>query len=139
MRFLSAAVILTGIALAGISWSTYRSHQTTRAAMQRNLRLEQLRGTIVQLDEVLTMSVRMAAATGDLTWEDRYRQYEQKLEEAIAEARSRAPDVNGGETTAETEAANAKLVLMENRAFELVRQDRLEDAQLLLRSSDYET
>ncbi len=138
MGFLSAAVILTGIVLAGLSWSTYRSHQITQEAMQRNLRLEELRGTIIQLDEVLTMSVRMAAATGDLAWEERYRRYEPQLDAVIKEALDRAHASAGG-TTAETEAANVKLVEMENRAFELVRQDRSEEARSLLFSNEYET
>ena len=100
MGFLSAAVILTGIVLAGLSWSTYRSHQITHAAMQQNLRLEELRGTIIQLDEVLTMSVRMAAATGDLMWEQRYRRYEPQLDAAISEAIERAPHASNGDAAA---------------------------------------
>ena len=139
MKFLSAAVILTGIALAALSWSTYRSHQITRAAMQRNLRLEELRGTIIQLDEVLTMSVRMAAVTGDPAWEERYRRYEPQLDAAIKEALDTAPQAYAGGTTAETEAANIKLVEMEKRAFELVRMDRAEEARSLLFSTAYET
>ena len=115
MRFLSAAVILTGIVLAGSSWSTYRAHQITHAAMQRNFRLEELRGTIVQLDEVLTMSVRMAAATGDLSWEERYLQYEPQLDAAIKQAIAVAPHAYTGATAAATDAANIKLVEMETR------------------------
>ena len=56
MRFLTAAVILTGIVLAWLSWGTYRSYQITEVAKQRNFEIEQLRGTIIHLDEVLTMS-----------------------------------------------------------------------------------
>ena len=98
MRFLTAAVILTGIVLAWLSWGTYRSYQITKLAMQRNLRIEQLRGTIIHLDEVLTMSARMAAATGDLAWEERYRQYEPQLDAAIKEAIATAPHAYTGDT-----------------------------------------
>ena len=94
MKFLTAAVILTGIVLAALSWSTYHSHQITHAEMQRNSRLEGLRGTIIQLDEVLTMSVRMAAATGDLAWEQRYRRYQSQLDAAIKEALGRVPQAD---------------------------------------------
>ncbi len=139
MGFLSAAVILTGIVFAGLSWRIYRSHQISHAAMQENLRLEQLRGTIIQLDEVLTMSVRMAAATGDLAWEDRYRRFEPQLDAAISEALRTASQANGSDTTRDTEAANIKLVAMENSAFELVRQGRVEEANTLLFSEEYET
>ena len=139
MRFLTAAVILTGIVLAWLSWGTYRSYQITKTARQRNFKIEQLRGTIIHLDEVLTMSARLAAATGDLAWEERYRQYEPQLDSAIKQAMAIAPHVHNGDTAAETDAANTKLVEMEDRAFELVRQDRSEEAQALLFSSEYET
>ncbi len=43
----------------------------------------QLRGTIIHPDEVLTMSARMAAATGNLWWEERYRGFEPRLDAAI--------------------------------------------------------
>lgn len=89
MRFLTAAVILTGIVLAWSSWGAYRSYQITKLAKQRNIRIEQLRGSIIHFDEVLTMSARMAAATGDLVWEERYRHFEPQLESAINEAQQR--------------------------------------------------
>ena len=139
MRFLTVVVILTGIVLAWLSWGTYRSYQITKVAMERNFRIEQLRGAIIQLDEVLTMSARMAAATGDEVWEERYRRYEPQLDAAIKEAIAMAPHAYTGDTAAETDAANIKLVEMENRAFELVRQGDLEAARSLLVSSDYET
>lgn len=138
-RFLTAAVIVTGIVLAWLSWGTYRSYQITKVAEERNLRIDQLRGTIIYLDEVLTMSARMAAATGDPAWEERYRRYEPQLGLAIAEAIDLTPQTFIGETAAKTEAANDKLVRIENEAFELVRQDRSKEAQSLLLSSEYET
>lgn len=139
MTFLSAAVILTGMVLAGISWSNYRSLQVTDAAIRRNSRLQELRGTIIHLDEVLTMSVHMAAATGDLSWEERYRRYEPQLEAAISEVLERVPLDRVEDPTAETDAANVKLVQMENLAFELVRQNQAKRAESLLSSSQYET
>jgi two-component system sensor histidine kinase/response regulator len=139
MRFLGAVVMLTGIVLAWLSWGTYRSYRLTKSAMERSFKIEQLRGEIIQLDEVLTMSARMAAATGDLAWEERYRLYEPQLDSAIQEAIAIAPQAYTGDTAADTDAANIKLVKMEKLAFELVRQDRLEAARSLLVSSEYET
>ncbi|TWU38425.1 hybrid sensor histidine kinase/response regulator [Novipirellula artificiosorum] len=138
IRLLTAGVILTGIVLAWISWGTYRSHQITREAMQRNLRTEQLRGEIVHLDEVLTMAARMAAATGDPAWEDRYRQYEPQLQAAITEAISLATHSDIDTTAVKTAAANRRLVEMETSALELVRQSHAEQARALLFSSEYE-
>jgi len=106
---------------------------------QRDFRIEQLRGQIVHLDEVLTMSARMAAATGDPQWEVRYLENLPKLHDAIEEAKSVAPEDYGVDMAEQTDIANDRLVDMENQAFELVREGRLEEAQDLLRSEEYET
>jgi len=103
------------------------------------LRLLQLRGMIVHMDEVLTMSARMAAASGDLRWEERYRRFEPKLDAAIKEAVAIAPEVQSAEAAATTDAANIALVEMENRAFDLVRRGRADEARAVLFSDEYET
>ena len=139
MAFLTGAVILNGIVLAWLSWSAFRSYRDTTILRQRHSRIEELRGTIVHLDEVLTMSARMAAATGDLSWEQRYRRFEPQLTAAIDEAIDEAPDAFRGDTAAETGAANSKLVDWENQAFALVRENRLEEARALLLGDEYKT
>ena len=53
---------------------------------QLDLRLRQLKHQIVYLDEVLTMSARMASLTGDRSWEDRYLEHVPILDAAIHEA-----------------------------------------------------
>jgi PAS domain S-box-containing protein len=137
-RFLTGAVVLTGILLGWLAWSTYSSFRMIELAQERSVRIEYLRGRILYLDEVLTMSARMAAATGDAVWEARYRRLEPLLEAAIKEAMASDPVAGGGDTAAKTQAANYRLVELENRAFESVRQGRAEDAQAILSSSDYE-
>jgi hypothetical protein len=73
-----------------------------------DLRLRWLAGEILRLDEVLTMSARMAAATGDRSWERRYREHEPLLNELILEARALAPEAN----LASTDEANVALVVV---------------------------
>ena len=46
---------------------------------------------IVYLDEVLTMSARMAAATGDLSWEKRYNEHLPLIIKAIDQAMVLSP------------------------------------------------
>jgi PAS domain S-box-containing protein len=94
---------------------------------------------ILRLDEVLTMSARMAAATGDPRWEQRYRRYDPQLDAAIAEAKALVPGGSSIAAIAGTDAANVKLVAMENRAFALVRAGHLNDAHAVLSSPAYET
>lgn len=102
------------------------------------MRVGELRGIIIHLDEVLTMSARMAAATGDLAWEERYRRFEPKLDAAIKESVKLAPEASSGEAAGMTDAANIRLVEMENRAFDLVRQGRADEAKKVLFSDEYE-
>ena len=106
--------------------------------MQSELRLQELIGTIAHFDEVLTMSARMAAATGDVQWEERYRDFEPKLDRAIKEAIQLVPEAYQGTGAVQTDAANVKLVEMENQAFDLVRKGQREAALELLLSEKYQ-
>ena len=121
--------------LAWLSWSTYDLYTHDAIIKGQVWRAEELRGTIIHLDEVLTMSARMAAATGDPQWEARYRIFEPQLDEAIKEIMKLTPS----QMVAETDAANIKLVEMENRAFTLVRENHPEEARTILFSEEYET
>ena len=112
----------TAAVLLMLGWYVVSSYRATHQVMQRELRVKELSGVVVHLDEVLTMSVRMAASTGDLKWEQRYRDFERQLDAAIKEAIRLAPDSYSGRRAEQTDAANLALVAMENRAFGAVRQ-----------------
>ncbi|HUS40278.1 MAG TPA: ATP-binding protein [Pirellulales bacterium] len=99
--------------------------------------LQKLRASIVHLDEILTMSCRLSAATGDLQWEQRYREYEPLLDQAIRQAIELTPESNNVDAAAQTDAANVKLVRIENQAFDLVRRGQLKEASALLAGAEY--
>jgi hypothetical protein len=120
-----------------MGWGTYRSYQANTLTKERNVKIEQLRGRIVHLDEVLTMSARMAVATGESRWEERYRRFEPQLEAAINEAIELAPESGSAEAAAHTDVANIALVNMENQAFDLVRAGRFEEARTILFGNEY--
>ena len=95
----------TAAVLLVLGWYVVDSHRTTQQIMRRELRVKELSGVVVHLDEVLTMSARMAAATGDLKWETRYRGFESTLDAAIKEEIKRLSaggprEDAGGRTTA---------------------------------------
>ncbi len=136
---LTVVLVITWAVLAGLGWLSYRSYREKRTTTARHLRIEELRGSIIHLNEVLTMSARMAALTGDLQWEERYRRFEPRLDIAIKEAIALAPGSHSGQGAADTDAANIKLVEMENQAFDLVRQGRAEEAKAVLFSDQYES
>ena len=95
--------------LAWLSWFVFDADQFVRDTNTRIVGLERARGDIIYLDEVLTMSASMAAATGEVAWIARYRSFEPKLD-----------------------AASIELVKMENQAFALVRARRPEETRSIL-------
>ena len=135
MRFLMVAWLITMVALFGSVWSAYDSYQQYATTAQHMFHVQELRGRIVHLDEILTMSARMAVATGDLKWEQRYRRFEGKLDAAIQDAITLVPDAGGG--TEQTGAANVALVEMENSAFRLIRQGELGASREILFGDEY--
>jgi len=137
MKVFSAAMLLTMTLCAGLGWEIWDSYNGLRHFENKDKRLQELSGIITYYDEVLTMSVRMAAATSNLDWEDRYRNFELKLDVAIKEAISLTPETFATEAPARIDSANIELVAMENRAFDLVRGGHAEDALALLFSGKY--
>ena len=52
------------ILVALMAWAGYDTYQRFSAVSADGFRLQELRGQILQYDEILTMSAQMAAATG---------------------------------------------------------------------------
>ncbi len=137
-RMLTGALLLTGVMLVAMAWSGVDSYRNFATVRPNDLRIQELRGTIVHLDEVLTMSARMAVVTGDLNWEQRYRQFEPQLNAAIKEAIELTAHSESAPATAQTDAANRKLMEMENQGFTLVRAGQAPLAKAALFSGDYQ-
>ncbi len=138
MRALTVSLIITivlFVAFGYLIWHSYEDFENTELA---NLRLRELNGIILHYDEVLTMSARMAAATGNLFWAERYRHFEPLLDAAIKEAKKMAPQTFMTQAAAMTDNANTKLVAMEKQSFNLVQAGNAEAASVLLSSGNYE-
>ncbi len=121
--------------LVWYAFNTYRYLETTQKTY---FRLLELSGSIVHLDEVLTMSARMAAATGDRKWETRYRSFEPDLDAAIKETMVIGEKFSLHNATAKTDNAILKLENMENQALDLAMHGRNKDAMAILSSTGYE-
>lgn len=130
-------IILSLILIGESTWNVWAIYRNFTTVVTNQFKLQNLSGEIVHLDEVLTMSARMAASTGDVKWEKRYRQFEPELDSAIKQTTQLAPQVLKGQS-AQTDTANAKLVEFENRAFALVRQGKREQAFKILLGQDYD-
>ncbi len=103
------------------------------------LRMLKLRGKIIHIDEILTSSARMAAATGNPKWEKRYQKFVPLLDDSIKEAIHLAPNATAKDVARAIDAANIRLVSMETKAFKLTNEGRRTTAMKLLFSPEYKT
>jgi hypothetical protein len=99
-KLLTGALAISVLLLVGLVWSACHSYRKVAADQQEGLRIKELKGIIVHLDEVLTMSARMTAVTGDPAWEQRYRQFEPQLEAAVEEATALTSESGGANAAA---------------------------------------
>ena len=137
LRIIAAAVAISLLAVvvgAGLSWQLQGRLDELRA---RQFQLTEYVSRVMLFDEALTMSARMAAATGDLTYEQRYDKFDGALDALIKETKSalELPEVR--QSVEQTDEANRKLVELERSAFVLAREGRLIEATALLVSDEY--
>ena len=125
-------ILLSVIVCVSLFLGDIKLHGIFHERHDKTLEIQQVVGDIRYLDEVLTMSARMASMTGDMVWEERYRTHEKKLDRVIKRALDIAPI-----GSSETDIANQKLIEMENMAFDLVEKGQLAEASGLLLSPKY--
>jgi signal transduction histidine kinase/DNA-binding response OmpR family regulator len=131
---MALTVLVCGVTFVGLRRTAASVERLTRLEIESLAQVWE----IVHLDEVLTMSARLAAATGDEQWVERYERYEPKLARAIASSMALAPDAYVRSATSATDEANDALVAMERKSFELVRAGRHAEASALLFSREYD-
>ncbi|MEA5602381.1 sensor histidine kinase [Nostoc sp. UHCC 0252] len=144
LRFVSSQLVTVTVLLTLflfipqilLNWQAYYNFNNI---IKHEFKLQMLSDEITYLDEVLTMSARMNAATGNAAWEQRYRQFEPQLDIAIKESIKLAPKAYQNENTQKIDAANQLLVTMEYKSFDLVNKNQKGAAQQLLSSREYET
>jgi twitching motility protein PilJ len=130
--------VFVSLALTGTSsWNVWRTYQNLQSTITKQVKVQDLSGKVVHFDEVLTMSAKMAASTGDLKWENRYKQYEPELDQAIKGLLQEIPETEQLDP-AKTDAANQKLIALEGKAFDLVRKQQAPRALAILDGSEYE-
>lgn len=121
-------------ALALANWVLARRDtvlQSKSVAVARNV--ERIR----YFDEALTMSARMNAATGDRSYERRYRYLAPQLDRVIADTVRIVGDRLAAAQVSQTGESNRRLVAMEMRSFALVRAGHHAEAYALLNNATY--
>jgi len=132
-----SAWLLTAIVLAWFGWYTYHTYKEDHEKRLNDISIEVVRGEIVHYDEILTMSARMAAATGDPRWEQRHKEIKILLDGAIQRAMNLASEEYSQQASVLTNIANRKLLDIELQAFDLIHQGRLDEAKTILYGEEY--
>lgn len=130
-----ALTLALGVGMGWYIWDVYKSFKRLQTG---SLRIQKVSDDIIYFDEVLTMSARLAAATGAQRWKDRYVNAVPELDAALAEAEELLPNLFETEGFATTSEANDRLIAMEDQAFALIEQGNTEAAASLLNSAQYE-
>lgn len=124
--------------LAAVLLQLNHIHEEFEVLAENELALNRLGGKVIHLDEVLTMSTHMAAATGDIAWEDRYYENVALLDTVLGQVSKLAPNVYESDANRITESANAELVRMEMKAFDHVRVGFPDSAKLIINGAEYQ-
>jgi methyl-accepting chemotaxis protein PixJ len=126
-------VLLLGIGATHV-WNVYQGFRST---LESQLALERQGNEIKYLDEVLTMSAKMSSTSGNSYWEKRYNEFIPKLDEALKYTFDNSSKKMQAKAQQNAEV-NTLLLKIESDAFKLVRQKKIEAAQSLLFSPEYE-
>lgn len=123
-----SVILLILVAISGLLWTQFESYDLLKDTDKTSVKIE-------HLDEVLTMSSRMAAFTGDDYWIARYNNHVDILDKLLKDVQSDPNILN--EIRIISDANNA-LVAIERQAIQLVRNQDLKEAQDLLFDATYQ-
>lgn len=137
VRFFSAVLAITAGILGVLGVYDYRAENVIKDLHDHYAQIDKFRSEIIHYDEILTMSARMAAATGDIKWVDRYKIYEPRLTAAINQAIAFSPGIYRKETD-RNNIGKIKLLEMEHKAFDLIRSGHGIEAMAILFGDQYE-
>ena len=136
-RLLFLTFVTTTLVCVFANLLSWRSHLLAEKVTTDDLRTDELISEVRAADEVLTMSTRMAASTGEERWAIRYAEQSTALDRALDELdrMSHTPEMRA--SLAALREANQGLVLAEERSLKLTRSGALARATQELQGDDY--
>jgi PAS domain S-box-containing protein len=138
IRILTLGILFNlalGPIIASLVWAMYTSLAQIGT---ESMELQRLVGSISHLNEVSTMSARLAAVTGDPKWEAEYRRIEPELDNSLAAVATLARAEYQRNYASQAKLAYAKTIETESLAFALLRNGRKEEAAQQLLSEAYQ-
>ncbi|MEK6579797.1 MAG: HAMP domain-containing sensor histidine kinase [Bdellovibrionota bacterium] len=137
IQILLVSLLASVFVVIAVSWNLWHVVSRAEELRQKDFELTQAMDRVLLLDEILTMSARMASASGDLFYEKRYNEFDPELGELLKKIIKIFPEAGIEKYGLETEDANIKLVKMEREAFALVHAGKNKIALNLLSSEKY--
>jgi diguanylate cyclase (GGDEF)-like protein len=128
-----AAIVILGVVLERMNFE-----RAQRAAMQDLLEADRAVGEILLADERRTMAARMAVATGEQRWIDRYDRNISRVEDALGRMSKLSASIAPGNFDTGARTANSRLLMQEGAAFRELRAGDANAARRLLQSGLYE-
>lgn len=141
VRLLTTVALATLLCFVWFSVSLLRSTRFLESLLTADLKISQLSQEVVYLDEVLTMSARLASqpAADTAFWHDRYLTHERQLEQVLQELHALISQQHlDPASIQQTNQANQALVTLEQEAFAHALGGNFTQAQSLLFSDRYE-
>jgi PAS domain S-box-containing protein len=130
-------LLLTLIALSTLVYTNWTSYRYFKQMFMDRFSLMRINSRIPQLDEALTMSVNLAAATGDPQWEKRYDTLAPQLDSLIQQARQITKNFSLGTAALQIDSADLLLTGLEKKTFGLIQSGHLPEAKAILSSPQY--
>ena len=136
-RFITAGAVLTILAFGIASWHFWKTGGSLVRKIENDLEIQSLTDETIQLGEVLTLSARMAATSGDANWGVQYEEFIPQQSTSIRRLLELTPHTDQKNGILQSYRANVRKVQMERRAFEAVQKKDAPTASRLLSSQEY--
>jgi methyl-accepting chemotaxis protein len=136
-RAFLAVVCVTLLLFVGVAVERYKFEQNIVTLSSNRVSAEKYIGVSIYLDELLTMSARMASVTAEPRWTTRYNDNLAKFDVATDILMSLAPIEIGKKYKDGTTVSAAKVAAMETDAFERIAKGDKIGAQAIFDSENY--
>ncbi|MBN2588922.1 MAG: PAS domain S-box protein [Sedimentisphaerales bacterium] len=124
--------------LAMPAWRGWRSYTQLKIANQYLKKVVNMEGTYLYRDEALTMSLNMAAQTGDKVWIERYDGLEKRIRPVIEPGWGISENSNIAADTILTNLACDNLNELDEDILDLLKVRNYSYAKVLLKNAEYE-
>ncbi len=129
---IGGSLLLTGASTWNM-WNIYNGFQST---VTKQVELQKNNGRIAHIGEVLGLSAKLSASTGDPRWEKNYHELEPELDKLIKNVLANVSPAIRAEA-GKSDKDNQTLVALEAQSFKLVQQGKAPEALKLLMGQEY--